>query len=112
MREGSQPYLALPRRVAYVLQDALSEDLERLQRQQIIVPLDIDLTSKWCNSIVLVLKANSKLRLCLDLTRLNKDLIRPIHRDQTPIATLPRLVGVKYFTLIDTSLRYHNLKLD
>ena len=39
------------RRVAYMLQQPLKE---RLQGQQIIVPLYIDKTSEWCNSFILV----------------------------------------------------------
>ena len=31
-----------------------------MSRKQIIVPLGMDETSEWCNSFVLVLKANSK----------------------------------------------------
>ena len=42
-------------------------------------PLGFDETAEWCN-FVLVPKANGKVRLCLDLVRLNQALIRPIHR--------------------------------
>ena len=73
-------YRALPRRVAYVPEGLLKEELEMLQRQQIIVPLGVDETSKWYNTFILVPKANGKVRLCLDLARLNKAQIRPMHR--------------------------------
>ena len=88
------------------------EELERLQRQEVIVPLAIDKKSDWCKRFVLVPKANEKVRLCLDPARLNKALIRPIHRGPTLNVTLPRLAGVKYITLIDVNSGFHNLKLD
>ena len=58
------------------------------------------------------LKANSKVRLCLDMARLNKVLIRPTHSIPTINVILPRLAGVKYFMFIDVSSGYHNLKLE
>ena len=67
---------------------------------------------KWCNSFVLVLKANCKVQLCLDPARANKVLIRPVHRGTTLNGILPRLAGVKHLTLIDMNSGYHKLKLD
>ena len=39
-------------------------------------------------------------------------LIRPIHRDPTLNNILPKLNNVKYMSIIDASLGYHNLQLD
>ena len=39
-------------------------------------------------------------------------LIRPIHRGLTLNDILPRLNNVKYMSIIDASLGYHNLLLD
>ena len=74
--------------------------------------MGIDETSEWCSCFVLVPKSNGKIHLCLDLNSLNKALIRPVQRDPTSNAILPRLTGIKYLTSIDVSLGYHNLKLD
>ena len=65
-----------------------------------------------CNSFVLVPKANGKVRLCLDPARLNQALIRPIYRGPTFNNILPRLNNVKYMSIINASLGYHNLQLD
>ena len=61
----------------------LKEELERLQKQQIIVPLGMTATSGWCNSLLLGPKTNSKVRLCLDLARFYKKLIRLVHKSPT-----------------------------
>ena len=105
-------YLVPPRIVAYTLQEPLKEKQDSLQKQQIIVPLCMDKTSELSKSFVLVPKANSKVRPCLDMARLNKVLIRHVHRGSTLYDILLQLAGIKYLTLIDTSSGYHNLKLD
>ena len=49
--------------------------LDILQKQKIAVPLDVDETSEWCSGFILVPKANGKVQLCQDPTRLNRVLI-------------------------------------
>ena len=66
LKPNSKPYQAPPRYVAYVLQKPFKEELEYLQKMNIITPLGLDETSEWCSSFVLVPKANGKVRLCLD----------------------------------------------
>ena len=77
----------------------------------IITLLGLDKASEWLNSFVLVPKANSKVRLCLDPARLNQALIRPVYRGLTLNDILPRLNNVQYMSIIMSS-GYHNLKLD
>ena len=78
----------------------------------IITPLGVDEMAEWCNSFVLVPEANCKASLYLDPVRLNKPLIRPVHRGPTLNDILPRLNNVKYMSIIDASSGYHSLKLD
>ena len=60
---------------------SFEEELKRLQKQGMIVPLGVNRTSKWYNSFVLVLKENGKVRLCLDPAHMNQALIRLVYRD-------------------------------
>ena len=78
----------------------------------IIACLGVDTMAEWCNSFVLVPKANGKVRLCLDPAQLNHTLIRPIHRGPTLNNILPKLNNVQYMSIINANLGYHNLKLD
>ena len=66
LKPDSKPYQAPTRHVAYVLQKPFKEELECLQKMDIITPLGVDETAEWCNSYVLVPKAKWKVRLCLD----------------------------------------------
>ena len=56
----------------------------------IIIPLGVDKMAEWCKSFVLVLKANGKVRLCLDPAWLNQVLITPVHRGPTLNDILPK----------------------
>ena len=66
LKPDSKPYQAPPRHVAYALQKLFKEELDQLQKMDIITPLGVNETAEWCNSFVLVPKANGKVRLCLD----------------------------------------------
>ena len=112
LKPDSKSYQAPPRHVAYVLQKTFKEELRCLQEMDIITPLGIDETLEWCNSFVLVPKANGKVRLCLDPARLNQALIRPVHWGPTLNDILPKLNNVQYMSIIDASSGCHNLKLD
>ena len=83
LKPDSQPYQVPPRHVVYALQKPFKEELEHLQKMDIITPIGVDELVEWCNSFVLVPNANGKVRLCLDPARLNQALIRPIHRGPT-----------------------------
>ena len=88
------------------------EQLKWLQKQDITAPLYIDEMAEWCNSFVLVPKANGRVRLCLDPARLNQVIVRLMHRGPTLNDILPKLNNAKYLSLIDASSGYQNLKLD
>ena len=106
------PILGTPKRSNICFAWPLKENLDRQKRQQIIVPIGMDKTSKWSKSIVLVPKANDKARLCLDQARLNEVLFTPAYGGLMLNYILPRLAGMKYIMLTDLSSGYYNLKLD
>ena len=97
--------------MAYALQKLFKEELEWLQKMDIITPLGVMKQQSGCSSFVLVPKANGKVRLCLDLVRLNLALIRPIPRGPMLNDILPKLYYVQYMSIIDASSGYHNLQL-
>ena len=112
LKPDSKPYQAPPMCVAYALQEPFKEELRCLQEMDIIMPLGVDETLEWCNSFVLVSKANGNVRLCLDPAQLNQALIIPVHWGPALNDILPKLSNVQYMSIIDASSGYHNLKLD
>ena len=111
-KPDSKPYQVPPRCVSYTLQQPFKDELDCLQKLDIITPLGVDKTTEWCNSFVLVPKANGKVRLCLYPVRLNQALIRPVHRGPILNDILPRLNNENFMSIIDASSGYDNLKLD
>ena len=57
-------------------------------------------------------KINGKIRLCLDLTHLNKWIICPHHSAKLVDDILHKLHGAKYFTVVDSTSSFFNHKLD
>ena len=112
LKPDRKPYQVPPRHVAYVIKKRFKEELDWLQKIDIITPLGIDETAEWCNSFVLAPKTNGEVRLCLDPVRLNQALIRPIHTGSMWNDILLKLNNVQYMSIIDVSSGYHNLKLD
>ena len=112
LKPDSKPYQAPPRHMAYALQKPIKEELKWLQELDIIAPLRVDKMAEWCNSFVVVPKANGKVWLCLDPVQFNQALTRPIHRGPTLKDILQKLNNVQYMSIIDASSEYHNLKLD
>ena len=112
LKPDSKPHQAPPRHVAYVLQKPFKEELDWLQKMDIITSLGVDKTVEWCNSFVLVPKVNGKIRLCLDPVRLNQASIRLNHRGPMLNNVLPKLNNVQYISIIDMSSGYHSVKLD
>ena len=61
--------LSCPRRTAELLPTKVKEELERMQEQGVIVP--VDETTEWCSGLVVILKPSGKVRLCVGITPLN-----------------------------------------
>ena len=64
-----------------------------------ITLLAVDKTPEWCHSYMLVLKPNGKVRLGLDLARLNQALKRHVHRGPILNDILPKLNNDNFFLL-------------
>ena len=55
-----------------------------------------DISPEWLNSFVIVNKPNGSLRICLDLTNLNNNIIRPVCNSQTMDDVVHRLKDAKF----------------
>ena len=66
--------LVTPRRIPLPLK---SQELKRMEQLGVIRKVDIP--TKWCVGMVVVPKGNNKVRICVDLTKLNKCVCRERH---------------------------------
>ena len=112
LKPDRKPYQVKPRCMAYMLQKSFQGGAGTSVEDANHHPLGVDEMAESCNCFVLIPKANVKVRLCLDLAWLNQALIWLIHRGPTLNDILPKLNNVKYMSIIDASLGYHNLQLD
>ena len=111
LKDNTVPYVAPIRRVAHALQEPLRLELGKLVDEGILRKLKIDEKSEWLNSFVCVCKPNGSIILCLDPTHLNKYILRPHHNSKTLDDILPKLSGVKKFSIIDSTKLFFNLGL-
>ena len=73
LKPGSKPFaLFTPRRIAIPLRPRVKEELQRMERLGVIEK--VDKPTEWCAGIVVVPKPSGKVRICVDLTRLNECL--------------------------------------
>ena len=105
LKPGTQPYRAKCRPVNPALEAKLKQALEDWKAQGVIVPS----TSDWASPLVLVLKKDGGLRVCVDFRRLNKDTIRDNFDIGDAQALLSRLHGARVFSCVDHYTAFHNV---
>ena len=99
-----------PRSVPVAVQSAYKAELNRLVKEDIIT--EVKEHTEWINSIVLVMKSNGSLRLCLDPKDLNKVIERNQWYSKTIDDILPELAQSKYKTLKDVTSGYWYIVLN
>ena len=91
---------------------ALRKELDTLLAQGIIEP--VEEATPWLHSIVLApKKGTSDVRLCVDFSKLNKHIIRPVNAQPTLwelVRKIPK--GTKHFAVFDALKGYHQIELD
>ena len=98
------------RSVPIAMQTTYKAELDRLTKEGIIT--EVKEHTEWINSIVLVMKPNSSLRLCLDPKNLNKAIERNQWYSRTIDDILPELAKSKFKTLKDATSGYWHVVLD
>ena len=110
LREGAQPYaLMTPRKVPLPLMNKVKEELERMEN--LGVTSKVDEPSEWCAGMVVVPKSNGKVRICVDLTKLNESVKRENHPIPSVEETLGKLAGAKVFSKIDANYGFYQINL-
>ena len=90
---------------------ALRKELDGLMEQGIIE--QIDYSTPWLHPIVVVpKKGTTDIRLCVDFSKLNRYVIRPVNPQPTPWETVRNLPkGIKHFAVFDALKGYHQIPL-
>ena len=71
----------------------------------------VDEATEWCSGMVVVLKPNSSVRICVDLTKLNKSVKRERHILPSVEQTLAQIGGAKVFSKLDANSGFWQVEL-
>lgn len=84
----------------------MKEKLEVVVFQNVIAHVTVP--TDWCSSMVIAPKRNGDVKICIDLTALNKMVKQEIHVDKN----LAKLIGSKIFTELDANSGFWQIPLD
>ena len=111
LKEEAQPYaVTVARRVPIPLLPKVREELDRLKATGVIE--EITKPTQWCAPMVPVVKKNGKVRLCVDLKKLNVS----VRRERFILPTLEdltsKLSGATVFSSLDAASGFYQIPLD
>nr|XP_049586080.1 uncharacterized protein K02A2.6-like [Syngnathus scovelli]XP_049586090.1 uncharacterized protein K02A2.6-like [Syngnathus scovelli]XP_049586092.1 uncharacterized protein K02A2.6-like [Syngnathus scovelli]XP_049586103.1 uncharacterized protein K02A2.6-like [Syngnathus scovelli] len=110
LKPNAVPFsISTPRRVALPLLPKVKEELARMESQGVISKLEE--STEWCAGMVVVPKPNGKVRICSDLTELNKSVQRERHPLPAVEQTLGQLAGAKVFSKLDANSGFWQVPL-
>ena len=110
VREGAIPRaIPVPRRVPAGLREATEKELDRMLSMGVIER--VDEPSEWCSGMVVAPKSSGKVRICVDLTELNKS----VQREHFPLPhlddMLSQLEGAKWFSKMDANSGFWQVEM-
>lgn len=110
LNDGAKPYsLNVPRRVPIPLLPKVKLELEKMEKSEVI--FRVDQPTDWCAGMVCVPKSNGEVRICVDLTQLNKS----VRRENFPLPiidqSLGRMANAKYFSKLDATSSFWQVQL-
>ena len=83
LSDDAVPIQKPARCVPMSLKDKFEQEIHSMEKQSIIAKLDHNQTAEWLNSNFVVMTPNGDLRICLNLTDLNKYIVRPVCNSNT-----------------------------
>ena len=114
LMDDAKPFCVnTPRSIPFAYRDKLQTELDILERQQIIAP--VTTPTEWCAPIVVTPKKNTdRIRMCVDLSHLNRYVRRERYQSSTPAQAVTDIAATnaKIFTVLDALKGYHQCPLD
>ena len=80
--------------------------------EQVDVIEPIEEPTEWCSPIVVVPKADGRVRICVDLTRLNQGVRREVYHMPTVEETLGSLTEGSVFSKLDANSGFYQIVLN
>ncbi|XP_059093461.1 uncharacterized protein LOC131888587 isoform X2 [Tigriopus californicus] len=113
LKEGATPFaINSARNIPVPQQEPVRKMLNDMVAQGITEPVG-DLPTTWCHPLVVVPKSDGSFRLCVDLTRLNTQVVHSIHPIKTPTEAISGFRPTdKYFVKLDLVKGYWQMPLE
>ena len=110
LKPEAEPFaLSAPRRVAITLMAKVKAELEEMERSGIISR--VDQPTDWCSGMVVVPKSDGRVRICVDLSKLNESVKRNRHILPSVKQSLAQLGGATVFSKLDANSGFWQVKL-
>ncbi|KAL9967390.1 hypothetical protein ACROYT_G025604 [Oculina patagonica] len=110
LQEDAKPFqVTVPRKVPFPLYQKTKEELDRMLETGVISR--VDQPTDWCAPMVVTPKSNGKVRVCVDLSKLNEYVKRENHPLPAVDTTLGRLAGSRVFSKLDANSGFWQIKL-
>ena len=110
LTEAATPFaINVPRQVPIPLRQKTKQELQRMEQNGVISR--VDEPTEWCAPMVVTPKSNGKVRVCVDLTQLNRYVKRENHPLPTTETTFAKLAGAKFFSRLDANSGFWQIKL-
>ena len=111
LKEGAEPFsLPVPRKLPIGLREATQRELQRMESLGVIEK--VEEYREWCAGMVVAPKTNGNVRICVDLTKLNKSVKRenfPLPRVEEILATLDES---RVFSKMDANSGFWQIELE
>ncbi len=98
------------RRVPFAQHDRLKDELVRMEKLDVITK--VEEATDWVSPLVIVEKPNKQLRVCLDPKHLNQAIKRERFMLPTRDEIMSKFANAKYFSKLDASSGFWQLRLD
>ena len=112
MKDDAIPVIAPTRRLPFGLVKRVDEEIDRMVKLGVVEKIPENEPTEWLNTLVVVEKPNGKVRLCLDPRHLNKAIKREHFQLPTVESIMAKMQGARYFSKLDASSGYWQIKVD
>ena len=111
LEKNAKPYsLSVPRRIAIPLIKAVKKELNHMEKLGVISC--VRQPTKWCAGMMVVRKGNGNVCIYVDLTHLNKSVLKERHPLPTVEQSLAQLTGAQVFSTLDANSGFWQIPLD
>ena len=107
LNEDAKPFaIFTARQIPHAYKEEVKSTLDKMVKDKIIEPLK-DEPTPWCHPLVVVPKPKGGIRLCVDLTKLNENIQRPVYPTLTPKQAVSEVTtGSRYFSTLYANSGY------